>query len=671
MNTHRESVQGHTDHAPTVQPTEWAVDEVVQCNYREPDLWLYARILCVKNNEKYDIIYDDESVDVDVPASNTRNAQLPPSVWKRVPNGKNKGMDLIINDISLLSTIDNINDQLDFYRIKSNTDFISSAKLDKMQNELQSNHSIYIKDHENLSRSIIDTNEKMADMEQKLWQQLSTMSSTKNNDSIITQPIKIDSAIEKKKEARITKIEDLLNSLQSKQLKQNEQMLEMQREIITLRSNEELMNIKIKEMNEQIIKQNNFIQKDIYENMEKQIKLANEGILQKCTDLVRENETSLRGRIDVLFAQTNKLDSSLRKCADSNYLLESLINSIETRGKSNSEVIEHLKHVQEDQIRKIYRDLQEKFEKLSNEKASKHEIANKADYNLLMTKVDFSEISRIDEYTNDLQRKLLVTKKEMSEGFANIEKNYSKRAENIALWCLKQIRKEMASEGGDGDIGKIRCLVCDQTIKQQPDQEIIGVQDNFTTKLKSKKGYPSNTKNKNSINNNRPSSPSNVHSSTLNKGSAPNAPMTVANATMEPLPSTLADYNKSKNQNDEKQQVNLPSIHNEHKQQDNPHLTVDRNINYVAPITTHLPLDKLLNLSTGGALNNNEQWLNPTHPYNDNFEREYVGNTTQQLLKQSQSHEYFKDLENKFTKGGFRNPASRPSSAPAHKMNKQ
>jgi hypothetical protein len=645
----------------------WAIDAIVQCNNRDPSLWLYGRILTIKNDDKYDIIYNDESIDYDAPTSSVRRAELPPSVWKRVSSGKSNGMDLIINDISLLSTIDNINTQLDFYRIRNNSDLISSAALNEIESKLEAHQNLYQQDHDNVMSTINNTNDKLADMEHKIWQKLSTVGSTiNNNDLSSTQPIKIDTATEKKKEARISKMEDLLNSLQNKQLKQNEHIQEMQREINTLRSKEESMNNIINELNDTITKQNNFIHNELYENMEKQINLNNDEILQKCKNLVHENEVSLRGRIDVLFAQTSKLDTSLKKCADSNYLHETLINSIETRSKSNTEIIEHIKHLQDEQMRKIYRELQEKFDKLSNEKASKHEIANKVDYNLLMTKVDFSEISRIDEYTNDLQRKLVVTKKEMTEGFANIEKNYSKRAENIALWCLKQIRKEMASDGGDGDIGKIRCLVCDQTIKQQPDQEIVGVQDNFTTKLKSKKGYPLSTKNKN---NNRASSPNNIPSPSNNKSTI--VPMTVANATNEPLPSTLADYNNSKNKNQNDDKTYLPTIHNEHKQQDQPHLTVDRNINYVAPITTHLPLDKLLNLSAGGALNNSEQWLNPTHPYNDSFEREYVGNTTQQLLRQSQSHEYFKDLENKFTKGGFRNPTSRPSSAPAHKIIKQ
>lgn len=65
-----------------------------------------------------------------------------------------------------------------------------------------------------------------------------------------------DSSSEKEKESIITKMTSLLDSLQSKQLKQNEDILELQHEINNLRPKEELIN----EINDKLVKQNKVLE---------------------------------------------------------------------------------------------------------------------------------------------------------------------------------------------------------------------------------------------------------------------------------------------------------------------------------------------------------------------------------------------------------------------------
>jgi hypothetical protein len=69
-----------------------------------------------------------------------------------------------------------------------------------------------------------------------------------------------------------------------------------------------------------------------------------------------------------------------------------------------------------------------------------------------------------------------------------------KQIDTVAQWCFKQMRNTADSGNNHipsgGDIGKIRCLVCDQPIKQQTEQEIVFGGPQMTHSIKSRKASP-------------------------------------------------------------------------------------------------------------------------------------------------------------------------------------
>lgn len=119
-------------------------------------------------------------------------------------------------------------------------------------------------------------------------------------------------------------------------------------------------------------------------------------------------------------------------------------------------------------------------------KADRLDLDRKADTELLLMKADLSEISRLEDISDEIHRRLTQQAKEVGEGFNTLDAKIDKKSEKIAMWCLKNLRKELkrgsldvgdTHDGGDthyshhrgdgfGDIGRIKCLVCDQTIKQ-------------------------------------------------------------------------------------------------------------------------------------------------------------------------------------------------------------
>ena len=91
---------------------------------------------------------------------------------------------------------------------------------------------------------------------------------------------------------------------------------------------------------------------------------------------------------------------------------------------------------------------------------------------MLAAKSDYSEITRIDDIIQELNRRAMAQRKEMLENMTSLQKDFTNRAENIASWCLNQLRKEMKKDKNESaDIGKVRCLVCDQVVDQNRGNE--------------------------------------------------------------------------------------------------------------------------------------------------------------------------------------------------------
>lgn len=136
------------------------------------------------------------------------------------------------------------------------------------------------------------------------------------------------------------------------------------------------------------------------------------------------------------------------------------------------------------------------------EKASKADLAIKADLALALSKADQSDIDKLQGIADELQRRLIALLAETSDKVNAMDAKLDRRSDRIVTYCLKELKKEFrhlkgsgggGGGGGDGDdglpegtnIGKVRCLVCDHVSTQHRDQDVVQTQhDKLTHTLK-------------------------------------------------------------------------------------------------------------------------------------------------------------------------------------------
>ena len=114
------------------------------------------------------------------------------------------------------------------------------------------------------------------------------------------------------------------------------------------------------------------------------------------------------------------------------------------------------------------------LELFDSTKANRSELSNKADLSLLLSKADQSDISRLNDLSSDLGGRISVNKQEVKENLESLARNIDKKLEAMGSWILKLLRRVPDdSQAGGTDIGKVRCLVCDSTSKQQRETDIV------------------------------------------------------------------------------------------------------------------------------------------------------------------------------------------------------
>lgn len=120
------------------------------------------------------------------------------------------------------------------------------------------------------------------------------------------------------------------------------------------------------------------------------------------------------------------------------------------------------------------------------DKANKRELEFKADLNLALTKADQTDVERLQGIAEELQRRLIALLAETSDKVAQMDAKLDRRSDRIVAYCLKQLKKDLKGlpsggdqdngNGGNTDIGKVRCLVCDHVSVQHRDQDVVQTQ---------------------------------------------------------------------------------------------------------------------------------------------------------------------------------------------------
>ncbi len=110
-------------------------------------------------------------------------------------------------------------------------------------------------------------------------------------------------------------------------------------------------------------------------------------------------------------------------------------------------------------------DVDTKLEKIFNIAAVKEDVESKADKTELIRKADFVDLSTTNDSLSDLSRRMDFFSSNISDQLKKLGQTTDEKMENRIKYVLEMVRKQR-DEGGT-DIGKIKCLVCDQPIKQK------------------------------------------------------------------------------------------------------------------------------------------------------------------------------------------------------------
>jgi chromosome segregation ATPase len=227
-------------------------------------------------------------------------------------------------------------------------------------------------------------------------------------------------------------------------------------------------------------------------NLEAQLKVSGNGLdssFQARIELLESNvenfiikfppfETNLESLTDN-FEDFKKLMETLSKkvvevsdsCSINQYRvngLENMITEIQT-GMDKLRVI--MDFLPEECLKKVKKEIT--F--LDEKKADKSDLNRKADLSQLLLKADLNDLSQMNDLCNQLDRRLQENKLEMNDGLKGLKNNVDKRLEALLQWILKQLKRVADRDGGRGDtgtdIGKVKCLVCDQVVSQNKDVE--------------------------------------------------------------------------------------------------------------------------------------------------------------------------------------------------------
>jgi len=172
----------------------------------------------------------------------------------------------------------------------------------------------------------------------------------------------------------------------------------------------------------------------------------------------------------------NKLNSLKNFFEINEYRLKTLEQTMTQACDNIREIKTTLDYFPTKHLDSIHHDIAELF----SDKANKVDLNKKADIHFVQSKADQIELERLHLYADEVNRRLAMQIKDFNDNIVNIDDKLDRRMQSIGSWCLRHIRKELKSnpstfqldgtddrrEGGT-DIGKVRCLVCDQVVPQQ------------------------------------------------------------------------------------------------------------------------------------------------------------------------------------------------------------
>lgn len=142
------------------------------------------------------------------------------------------------------------------------------------------------------------------------------------------------------------------------------------------------------------------------------------------------------------------------------------IDSRDTKEQTAALIAEELR----DMKIRLSEALDKKIHDVATQKADLVEVRGKADLSLVLKKADEIQVRRLNDLVKDLDRKVLLLTRDFEEGIETVQKKGDKKLEFMSQWIMKQTKKNQVSKetptlGETADIGKTKCLVCDQPVR--------------------------------------------------------------------------------------------------------------------------------------------------------------------------------------------------------------
>lgn len=639
--------------------TDLEIGHSVEGNYRDHGKWYRGKVIEIV--QVFNILYDDGETEDSVTKDRLRSIEqvneFPKPLWSRRDAHK---VEMTFNGSTLSAILDNITMQIDYLYDKMGS---SSSNLNTTINDSSCNttnsagKAVSLVNAVNPVNAVDAYDSRIAALE-NLFKKMSVQPAQDCNTVAhtpisVTPPIALpnnsistvatnagvsseaiaelkaaNNAFERKILARVEKLEDIIKVDQDEIRKQKETSQSIQLDFVELQKKYDQL------LDNTIASVNNKIDSTVTV-MKEQLEQQALSIGSKMQSMADEIE-NVRIAMAAMRESIQATDSKLSKTNESVALSEQRVKVIDGRSIDLTEMQEQTRHDLSALYNTMTIDAVEKVKFLETDKATRKELMTKADLHLLDKKVDVKEVARVDVEVAELSRKLASIKRELTDGFNLIEKNAQQRVENTAIWVLKQVKKSLKSDEGDGsgDIGKIKCLVCDQVVKQNVDPA-TGAGYDFYSHMRTKKSSHPQSAGAGGRSR-RPNSPSKGATDDMNKAS---------NATAKTSNEAAMQYD-----NDE----SLPAI---------PNVEIAQQSHQTRAGTASA--SALFKAGGGG------DWDNPNPTVIDSSERDYVVdsmNIKSMKTKQTQSQDYFKDLEMKFKRGDHTLGRNRPLSAPAHKQ---
>ena len=140
---------------------------------------------------------------------------------------------------------------------------------------------------------------------------------------------------------------------------------------------------------------------------------------------------------------------------------------------------------------------------LQDNHIDRYELLAKADIELLALKADTDIVNRLNDITQDISKKIVIQHHDTNDKIKTVVKTSDDKLEYLYNWIIKkfnntnlengmkellqanQLQQTQRENEGNTNIGKVKCLVCDQYVHQDKVTEIVHGGPAFKSHLKS------------------------------------------------------------------------------------------------------------------------------------------------------------------------------------------